>query len=338
MPIKSPSEYTPPLSSSPDADVVVKAGRAIWIVAALMMIATWMSYRFAALSCNIWSQSNALLAVAVCIAVAHCYRRWRPDPFISIGAEGCAQLSVILTLGTLLNYPLAAAAFPYRDADLHAIDLSLGLDWRTYLHFFNTHPTLGAIIDAAYHSIRVQFLLVLGVLVATSRFVRLQQFILAITFSLLVALVIFAFVPATGAYIFLQIPSADYANLSPSFIYMQHLEAMRTGDESFLINAGSMEGLITFPSFHTVCAILFAWALLPVRILRWPIVALNVLMISSTPISGAHYFIDLVAGSIVAALSIACAALFTRMLRLGSLSGILSPGRADIRSSPSPSV
>jgi len=307
MPIKSPSEYTPPLSSSPDADVVVKAGRAIWIVAALMMIATWMSYRFAALSCNIWSQSNALLAVAVCIAVAHCYRRWRPDPFISIGAEGCAQLSVILTLGTLLNYPLAAAAFPYRDADLHAIDLSLGLDWRTYLHFFNTHPTLGAIIDAAYHSIRVQFLLVLGVLVATSRFVRLQQFILAITFSLLVALVIFAFVPATGAYIFLQIPSADYANLSPS-------------------------------SFHTVCAILFAWALLPVRILRWPIVALNVLMISSTPISGAHYFIDLVAGSIVAALSIACAALFTRMLRLGSLSGILSPGRADIRSSPSPSV
>jgi hypothetical protein len=37
------------------------------------------------------------------------------------------------------------------------------------------HPSLNAISDVAYHSIRVQFLIVIAVLAATSHFVRLQK-------------------------------------------------------------------------------------------------------------------------------------------------------------------
>jgi hypothetical protein len=128
---------------------------------------------------------------------------------------------------------------------------------------------------------------------------------------------IFAFSPAVGAYTHLQIPSADCVNLSPSFIYLQHLDAMRSGGGGFLISVDRMQGIITFPSFHTVCAILFAWALLPIRPLCWWIVALNGLMISATSTAGGHYFIDLVGGSIVAACAIAGASLFTHMLRIG---------------------
>jgi hypothetical protein len=334
LPIETrPHDPTVSRKVSPDADVAVKAVRAIWVVTALMMIATWASYRLASLACDVWSASHAMLVVAACLAIAYFYRRWRPDPIISFGAEACAQLCIILTLGMLLSYPLAVIAFPYRDAELHAIDLSLGLHWRSYIRFFNMHPSLNAISDAAYHSIRVQFLIVIGVLAATSHFVRLQQFILAITFSLLVTLMIFAFSPAVGAYTHLQIPSGDYVNLSPSFIYLQHLDAMRSGGGGgFLISVDRMQGIITFPSFHTVCAILFAWALLPIRPLCWWIVALNGLMISATPTAGGHYFIDLVGGSIVAACAIAGASLFTHMLRIGAMSGILSPGRIDLGS------
>jgi membrane-associated phospholipid phosphatase len=103
----------------------------------------------------------------------------------------------------------------------------------------------------------------------------------------------------------LHIPQSDYANLTPSVPYehIRHLEAMRTGAR-FLIREDSLEGLITFPSFHTVCGLLFIWALYPLRQLRWWVVGLNAAMILSTPIEGAHYFIDLIGATVVAALAV----------------------------------
>jgi membrane-associated phospholipid phosphatase len=61
-----------------------------------------------------------------------------------------------------------------------------------------------------------------------------------------------------------------------------------------------MEGLISFPSFHTANAILFIWALWPLRLLRPVILVVNVLLIASTPLAGAHYLVDLIGGAVVA--------------------------------------
>ena len=310
----------------PDVDsdewqAIANTGRVIWGGAGLMLIAVCIGFRAADLSFDLSSGATELLVVAGCIAVAIYYRRWRPDPWISIGAETSAQLAVILTLGMLLSYPLAAAAFPYRDADLHAVDLWLGFNWRDYLHFFNEHPVIGMVGKIAYCSMRPQFLLVIGALVVTSRFIRLQQYIVAITLALIITLLVFAFAPAVASYAFLQVPPSDYANLAPSVPYehIRHLEAMRTG-ANFVISERNLEGLITFPSFHTVCGLLFIWALFPLRRLRWWVVALNVLMILATPIEGAHYFIDLIGGAVVAGLAIYGANLMVPELRAGAAS------------------
>jgi membrane-associated phospholipid phosphatase len=67
----------------------------------------------------------------------------------------------------------------------------------------------------------------------------------------------------------------------------------------------NLEGLITFPSFHTAGAIMFIWALRKVPYVRWPAIALNAALIAATPIDGAHYFIDLVGGAVVAFAAIA---------------------------------
>ena len=48
----------------------------------------------------------------------------------------------------------------------------------------------------------------------------------------------------------------------------------------------NLEGLITFPSFHTAGAIMFIWALRKVPYVRWPAIALNAALIASTPIDG----------------------------------------------------
>ena len=66
-------------------------------------------------------------------------------------------------------------------------------------------------------------------------------------------------------------------------------------------------GIVTFPSFHAASAVLYFWALWPVRWFRPLVVLANGLMLAATPINGGHYFIDLFAGVAVAVLAIVAA-------------------------------
>jgi membrane-associated phospholipid phosphatase len=285
--------------------------RAIWCIIALMMIAVLFSYRAAGLGIDFGGSFRAFFIIPLIVAVSYYYRRWRPDPWIATGVESCAQVTGILLLGMMLTYPLATMAFPYRDSELHALDAWMGLDWQAYLDFFNARPKLAILSKAAYCSMQLQYPLVILVLTASSRFLRLQQYIFAVAIALAVTLVIFTFVPAVGAYAYLQIPPERYANLDPilTFEQMRHLEAMRTMSWSVIRD---MEGLISFPSFHTISAILFTWAMFPVRKLRWWILGLNAALIASTPVQGAHYFIDVLGGGVVAAIAILAAPLLAR--------------------------
>jgi hypothetical protein len=61
---------------------------------------------------------------------------------------------------------------------------------------------------------------------------------------------------------------------------------------------------VVFPSFHATLAVLCAYAARPLRILKIPLLALNLHIILSSPAEGGHYFIDIIAGIILAALTI----------------------------------
>jgi membrane-associated phospholipid phosphatase len=300
-----------------DQQVITRTGRAIWAIVGLLLTAVSVGSWNAALSLDLASGIKAGLVIALCIAISLFYRHWRKDPWIAIGAESSAQLACIMMLGMLLAYPLATLDFPYRDAQLHQLDLWLGLDWGAYLRFATAHPLFSLIGKAAYWSMGTQALLVVIVLTASSKFLRLRQYIIAITIALLTTLVIFTFAPAGGAYFHLHVATEEYAGLDPAVTFgpVRHLEALRAGSR-FLISSDNLEGLVAFPSFHTECGVLFTWALFAVPRLRWWVAALNALLIAAAPIEGAHYFIDLIAGLIVAPLAIYSAGLFTARMRL----------------------
>ena len=60
------------------------------------------------------------------------------------------------------------------------------------------------------------------------------------------------------------------------------------------VGPGHIVGLITIPSFHAVCAILFTWAGWPVRRLRGGLLAVNGAMLFVTPVEGTHYLVDVI--------------------------------------------
>lgn len=312
-------QHSPLMEDIPadEQQVIARSGRAIWAIVGLLLIAVSIGSRAAELSLDLASGIKAGLVIALCIAISLFYRRWREDPWITIGAESSAQLAAIMMLGMLLAYPLATLGFPYRDAELHRLDLWLGLDWRAYLRFAATHPLLSLVGKAAYWSMGTQALFVVIALTASSKFLRLRQYIIAISVALVATLVIFTFAPAGGAYFYLHVAPEGYAGLNPAVTFgpARHLEALRAGGR-FLISSDNLEGLVVFPSFHTECGVIFTWALFALPRLRWSVAALNAVLIAAAPIEGAHYFIDLIAGLIVAPLAIYGAGLFTTSMRL----------------------
>jgi membrane-associated phospholipid phosphatase len=103
----------------------------------------------------------------------------------------------------------------------------------------------------------------------------------------------------------LNLQPADLGTVLPvrSSGWVKHLLDLRAGQD-MAVSLREDASLVGFPSFHMEAAILSAWFFWRSRVLRWPAILLNALMATAAPLFGGHYVADLVAGTLVALLSI----------------------------------
>ncbi len=244
------------------------------------------------------------IVVSLFLGTSLLYSSLRRDPYVALAARTCAQLVIALALCSAMIYPIATLSLPYRDADFHTIDRLLGFDWLAYLRLVNARPILSDLLEFAYLSIYLQFAVLAVVLCAQSNFARLQQYFLSTTIAAVLTLAIFAIVPAGGTYAYFNVAAADFQNLSPitTASQLDILDDLRSGE---LQHVSIIEGLITFPSFHSVWATLYIWGFFTAgRAIRLAAIVLNLFMLAATPLYGSHYLVDLIGGILVAGLSI----------------------------------
>lgn len=74
-----------------------------------------------------------------------------------------------------------------------------------------------------------------------------------------------------------------------------------------LITPDNMKGLIGFPSFHAVLALLLMWYFRVLPRIRWIAWIVNSVVIAATPIAGGHHAVDILAGAPVALLAVGIA-------------------------------
>lgn len=277
----------------------------VWKLIAAMAAITAASFIVCDLAVEPFSNPSLLGMLGGVLIAKEIFRRVRPDRRLHDLIEGAAQIVLILLFGILLTYAAMTTEFPYRDSELYALDQIIGFDRGAYSRFFDRYPLLDDMIGISYLSFLPQFAFVPMILHVRAQGARAQRFLLATGLALLLTVTISVFVPAVDAYVYVDITPAVFSKISGT-IYTQvpTLEALRAGTLD-MIALDDLEGLITFPSFHTAGGLLFIWALWPLRYLRWPALALNTALIAATPTDGAHYFVDLIGGAIVAGLSIA---------------------------------
>jgi len=240
------------------------------------------------------------------------YRFVRQNAGVARALIGFGQLVTVVVLGIMLSYAATAMPLPYRDAELHAIDRWLGFERETYLAFLRHNEGLRDALSFAYNTLMRQNIPVLLVTIVARRIDRLQAYIIAFAIAVTATSAIACFIPAANAMIYVDQVPTDLSTLPDGgHSYFPTLEGLRNGTIRS-INFGRLEGLVPFPSFHTANAVLFVWALWPIRMLRVVLLPLNLLLIAATPLCGAHYATDIVGGAVVAFGTIAATAWLLR--------------------------
>jgi len=248
----------------------------------------------------------ALGGCAVLFTVGWVYATLRPAPEITHMCFATAFMILATGAIAMLSYLMTSLNVPLLDNVYADIDRFFGFDWLALLEWTNDRPILGMTLIISYHSSMLQIACIVVLLALTGRPERVNEFMGLFMITGTVVIVSAGFFPAAGAYVYYNPAPELFANLNPQagLWHLEQFTALRDGTQR-LINLSAAEGLVTFPSFHTCLAVIVTWAVRDFRIILCAFAALNALVIVSTLPEGGHHLIDVIAGALIATVTIA---------------------------------
>lgn len=249
--------------------------------------------------------SAAAVAILLPLAVG---RLWLRQPLslrqrqLNAFCEDAFLFLAIALLGVLASYPAAAATRGFADPALAHIDRLLHFDWVAWYRIVSHHPFLQRAGAAAYGTIYVSPLVLLGYFAVHQRRCEARRFIATFWLAAVLTLTLFPLFPAAGPLAFLWHGPIPY--MPTSALYQEQLIPVLRAHQMTDIDLGALRGLVCAPSFHAASAVVFIAAAWPIPRLRWVLVPINLAMLAATPVEGTHYLSDIIAGALVAGAAI----------------------------------
>jgi len=249
-----------------------------------------------------WSPTKvAVLPIVFGAWVAHVMQPGRSPADWAI-ADGLMALLLLLTFTNVaapLQYVAVALKEPLVDAQLASADRLLGVHVPSIVEWTRARPLLTDVLLFSYYTLLPQFflpVLVIGLWYRERQ--TLWEFVFHFHFCASVTIASLAVWPAICAFTFY-----GFDSLLNQTRFIHQFAGLRAGTFT-IVNGDDMEGLISMPSFHIAGALMVTWAFR--RYPRWLalLVPLNLLMVASTVMTGAHYFVDVLATVVLFAVSV----------------------------------
>jgi hypothetical protein len=187
---------------------------------------------------------------------------------------------------TQLTYLGAWLDFPLRDQALASSDLALGFNWLAWVHFVQAHPLFLAVQSFGYGSHFWQPFVAIPIIAAWGPVDRNGEFLTSMLIAAILMIALSAVYPALG-------PAEAFGAHTPQADVIRTLRTVLHPNLSYT-------PIVTFPSFHTVMAILFTFPHRGNRVTFPIFAALNALMLIGIPYCGDHYLSDMLAGAAIA--------------------------------------
>ena len=205
---------------------------------------------------------------------------------------GLGLLFWTLMVNIVCSNALQTTPFPPIDQALVKFDQWLGINTVAIMAWMHHHPHLHKIVNFCYGMLPLELVCIPVSLAILNARKALSIFFIAELISFFVGGAIYYFFPTMA-------PSGVFH--SPYFSIQQQDTSLRFyAVHHFLKLTTSDGGLIAFPSFHVVWAILLTNACRAKKIFFYPMVCLNLVIIASTVLLGWHYFADVIAGTVLA--------------------------------------
>jgi hypothetical protein len=244
-------------------------------------------------------------AVLMFTALGFFYVRWRPEERLADLAHSAARLLVFFAAMGVLSYLVATTGRPVTDDLLARADRALGFDWLSWFAFVQQRPTLHRVLHLAYMSALPQIAIITAYLALTGQKRRNSELFWTLAISLLIIVPISGLLPAFNASVYYDV--SGFRQHMPDFI------ALRTARLEQL-DLSRLQGLISFPSFHTTLAVLFPYVARGRPVALLAAVLVNSAMIVAIPTEGSHYLVDVLAGAAVAFAAIVATARIEALL------------------------
>ncbi len=264
----------------------------------------WLSITPLSLSGESWPWLVNVIAVAALIARLAVYanRFERISAFLS----GLAIMLTAWPVLRLYNHLTMANSVPMADNWLASLDQAIGFDWLGYILWADSRPLVHEAMDWTYGNLEFYVIALFVVLAmrkqARQRCAELIRLFLATAVFCMTAGAFFPAVAAMNYYAPAEDLFQRFSHKTGAY-HLEAMEALRT-NPSHVLDITELPGLVTFPSFHTAMGIVAIYCARGHRPLFVIMLALNGIMIASTPVFGSHYAIDVIAGTAVAGLAI----------------------------------
>lgn len=284
------------------------SARARWLVIVLILALDGLGLAHYGMRLALVGLASGAGALVVFAAIAAIYSYWRPDERIVDLAHCAAQLIALFAATGAFSYVVTAAGLPLANGAIAAADRALGFDWLSWFGWVEQHPALRLVLQIVYPSAIAQMVMIACYLSLGGQPERSRELVWTIMLSLLVIVPLSGLLPVESAWIYYGVGAFfDAASIAD-------FDRLRSGQLHDL-DLRQLQGIISFPSFHTSLGVLFAYVVRKRRLILLPAALLNVAMIVSVLTEGGHFLVDVIAGAGVAAAAIWATAHIEAMLR-----------------------
>jgi len=233
------------------------------------------------------------------------YERVRREERLAAMLVGTSFLIAMSASFSLLNYLLLTVAGARIDIPLAALDRALGVDWPALMRLTAQHPLIALGLQLSYISVLPQVAVLVALLGWRGRHESIYGYCIALAAGAAISISIWVVAPSFGAFSVYALPAnvSHHLALALDSDYAKDLVALLAHGPGH-VSPTAAKGLIGFPSFHAVMAMLVVWYARQLSYVRWFALGLNCIVLIATPIEGGHHVVDVLAGFAVAAAAV----------------------------------
>lgn len=230
------------------------------------------------------------------VAFLACSRK--AESRIGNAAAGFGLVLFVGAIGAATSMVVLRWRFPQADPALFAIDATFGIDVRTITNAIAQHDRVTNHLWLFYSNSIPYLIYVLPILGLLGKRTLMWRTTFLYVGTLFSITLLSGLIPAKGAFLLLhpdviaRLPAGAGTYAFGTFDHYYSEQPVR-------LSFATLNGVATFPSFHTAAALTMAQVLWPIRLLRPTAAIWCAIVLFSTIPMGGHYAIDIVAGAAI---------------------------------------